>query len=108
MIRRSTNICQTFLVTLSIKLLEPRPVYMDPPRIKTYESVKLASVNADILHGYSAIFYGSLIVLTGVSSSMLVYVYILQVRYKSEKFRFETPFFHKRDETAIGNESLTN
>lgn len=81
---------------------------MDPPRIKTYDSVKLTLERADILHGYSAVFYGSLILLTGVSSLVLIHVYVLQVRYKSEKFRCETPFFHKRDETAIGNSSPTN
>lgn len=84
-------------------LLEPRPVYMDPPRIKTYMSNEITREKNRTLRGFHGLFYCSLFVLTLMSSSALVYAYILQVRYKSEKFRCETPFFHKRDETPVTN-----
>jgi len=55
------------------------------------------------VHGFSAIFYCSVVILALVGSATILYANMLQMRYKSEKFRCETPFFHKRDET--GNET---
>lgn len=74
---------------------------MDPPRIKTYQRERNRSVKEGTQRGFSVTFYCSLIILTLVSSSTLVYAYVLQARYNSEKFRCDTPFFHKRDEATV-------
>lgn len=43
-------------------------------------------------------FYLALTFLLLVASSVIIYAYLLQDRYKSEKFRCDTPFFHRRDD----------
>lgn len=79
-------------------MLDPKPAYMDPPRIKLYKVSKGVSLRA-ISKSQGALFFGSLTLLIVVGSVVSIYAYILQIRYKSEKFRCETPFFHnKRDE----------
>lgn len=76
---------------------------MDPPRIKPY--VRSVSDRAEerSLLAHNILFYCSAIVLIAVGTGTLAYAYILQVRYKSEKFRCETPFFHRRDEASPEN-----
>lgn len=74
---------------------------MDPPRAKAYRrSEAPRPKNKPTNNGPSAIFYCSLVFLVLVLGSALIYAYVLQVRYKSEKFRCDTPFFHKRDELS--------
>lgn len=79
-------------------LLEPRPIYMDPPKIKLYTRREVRTKGKRWLSYFDIKFYAALTLVSAVSSLALIYVYILQMRYKSEKFRCDTPFFHKRDE----------
>lgn len=74
---------------------------MDPPRIKSYKKEKNNHTKEGSFSGFSALFYCSIVILALVSALTLVYAYVLQVRYKSEKFRCDTPFFHKRDEAVV-------
>lgn len=84
-----------------MQLLDPRPVYMDPPRVKPY---KRRATGAELRHrrniksGFGPLFYCSAAILIVVSVSLSVYAYVLRVRYKSEKFRCETPFFHRQQQ----------
>lgn len=82
--------------------LDQKSVFVDPPRIRPYK------VNQNLqLNGHREItrkktsfdtkFYISLSILLIVFSTTVVYAYTLQVRYQAEKFRCETPFFHKRN-----------
>lgn len=80
---------------------------MDPPRIKPYKRADKKHNKGGRMGGFNAAFYCSVAILTLVSSGALLYAYVLQVRYKSQKFRYETPFFHKRDDAA-GNETPIN
>lgn len=82
-------------------LLEPKPIYMDPPRVKPYVMGKSSYTTLRSSKKNSTVFVVSLTFLVVVGCSVAVYAYILQLQYKSEKFRCETPFFHKRDS---GNE----
>lgn len=76
---------------------------MDPPKVKPYsrDKAEIGSVRYEFLSRIA--FYVSATMLTVVVSSSLVYVYVLQVRYKSEKFRCDTPFFHRRDTNETPN-----
>lgn len=72
---------------------------MDPPRIKLYTQQATASTGSQPNRKPGTLFYCSLTLLIVVVSSVSIYAYVLQVHYKSEKFRCETPFFqNKRDE----------
>lgn len=79
---------------------------MDPPRIKSYVRPESDRPDSKNLFIFNILFYCSVTILFVVGASTSVYAYVLQVRYKSEKFRCETPFFHKRDE--ISTETATD
>lgn len=73
---------------------------MDPPRLKVYK--QQARAKTFEVHEQpnrpGFLFFICLTFVSSTSVAILVYAYRLQVRYKSEKFRCETPFFHRRDE----------
>ena len=74
---------------------------MDPPRIKPYKRNDKVKYEISSKPKIGKLFYCSLAFIMIVASSVTIYAYVLQVRYKSEKFRCETPFFHnKRDEMS--------
>lgn len=75
---------------------------MDPPRIKSYDRGSSVLKENYVKPVAGAVFYISLTFLIILSSSLAIYAYVLQARYKSEKFRCETPFFHnKREDTPM-------
>jgi len=95
------------ILTIRSQLLDPRPAYMDPPRIKTYKRTDFVIVRNYLTKSSEKIlFYISLSFLTIIIVSTSVYAYILQVQYKSEKFRCETPFFHNKRDNANEIQSI--